>query len=309
MQRILLLGKIGQLGWELQRTLAPLGTVLALDYPEIDLKNPLTLEAFAREFSPGVIVNATAYTAVDRAESEIESAMAINGHAPGVLAEIARKQNSVLIHYSTDYVFDGAKSSPYVETDATNPLGAYGRTKLAGEKAIQQIGGAYLIFRTSWVYSLRRDSFVTKILGWARQNPTLCVVTDQVSNPTWARMLAEITAQILAIADTKNNKDKASADRAKPPHVTFDWIHERQGVYHLAGSGFTNRYAWAQAILRLDPHPEEQITREILPARTSDFPAPAQRPLFSALNCERFTQTFGLSLPDWQEALRLAMET
>lgn len=286
--RILLLGKVGQLGWELHRTLAPLGEVTALDYPEIDLTRAEGIRQLVRDARPEVIVNATAYTAVDRAEGERDIAMAINSDAPGLLAEEAAALGAALIHYSTDYVFDGAKGSDYFETDTPNPVGVYGQSKLVGEQAIQRAGGYALIFRTAWVYSLRRDSFVTKTLQWARQNPSLRVVSDQVSNPTWARMLAEITAQVLA---------KGSG-----------WLAERRGLYHLAGSGRASRLEWAQAILSLDPRKEEQVAREILPARTADFPSPAQRPLYSALNCDKFTETFGLRLPEWQDALRLLME-
>jgi dTDP-4-dehydrorhamnose reductase len=293
MTRILLLGKIGQLGWELCRTLAPLGEVIPLDYPEIDLAQPESLRAVIRQARPAVIVNATAYTAVDRAESEPELAGAINGQAPRVMAEEARDLGAALIHYSTDYVFDGTKGSSYRETDVPNPLGVYGQSKLAGERAIQESGGAYLILRTSWVYSLRRDSFVTKVLAWARQQPVLRVVADQVSNPTWGRMLAEVNAQLLA---------KAGGDAA-------GWVQERAGLYHLAGEGAASRYEWAKAILDCDPRREEQVVQRIEPAATSEFPAPARRPLYSALNCDRFVETFGLRLPDWRAALRLAMET
>jgi dTDP-4-dehydrorhamnose reductase len=291
----LLLGKVGQLGWELQRTLAPLGQVISLDFPEIDLARPDSLHTTIRDIRPNVIVNATAYTAVERAESEPELALAINGAAPGVLAEAALAQNAALIHYSTDYVFDGAKGAPYIEADEPNPLGVYGSSKLAGEQAIAQVGGAYLIFRTSWVYSLRRDSFVTKVLEWARKNQSLRIVSDQISNPTWARMLAEITGQLLEIP----NSQFAEGITA--------WFHEHGGIYHLAGSGYTSRLEWARAILRYDPSPEEQLTHEIIPAMTADFPSPAKRPLFSALECQKFTDVFGLRLPNWEEALSLAM--
>jgi dTDP-4-dehydrorhamnose reductase len=290
--RILLFGKYGQLGWELLRTLAPLGEVVALDYPEIDLTQSESLRPFVREARPQVIVNATAYTAVDRAEDEPEIAMAINGRAPGVMAEEARDLGAALIHYSTDYVFDGIKGSPYFETDTPNPLGWYGKSKLAGEQAIREVGGATLILRTSWVYSLRRDSFVTKVLAWSRQQSALRIVSDQVSNPTWCRMLAEVNAQILAMA----GKDAAG------------WIGDRRGVYHLAGDGSASRYEWAQAILACDPRREEQVTRNLEPALTSEFPTPAQRPLNSALNCDRFSDIFGLRLPGWRSALKLAME-
>jgi len=288
--RTLLLGKIGQLGWELNRTLAPLGEVIALDYPDIDLTKS-EIKTTIQDLRPQVVINATAYTAVDRAESEPDLAQAINGRAPGLMAEAARAIGAGLIHFSTDYVFDGKNGQPYVETDGPNPLGFYGQSKLAGEQAIQEVGGAYLILRTSWVYSMRRDNFVRKALQWARQNRVMRVVTDQVSNPTWARMLAEITAQMLA----RTGQNPVS------------WIQDRQGVYHLAGQGYASRMEWVQEILRLDPNPEEQVVQEIQPARTSDFPTPAERPLYSALNCERFQQVFELSLPDWKKALALAM--
>jgi dTDP-4-dehydrorhamnose reductase len=292
MMRILLLGKYGQLGWELHRTLAPLGEVIALEYPEIDLSQEADAPRVVRQVRPQVIVNASAYTAVDRAESESGLAYAINARTPGILAEEARDLGAALIHYSTDYVFDGGKGSPYEEGDVPNPLGVYGRSKLEGERAVEQVGGVYLILRTSWVYSLRRDSFVTKVLQWSRKQSSLRVVDDQVSNPTWARMLAEVTAQLLV----KGRED------------LLTWLGERGGLYHLAGDGFASRLAWAQAILRCDPHKDEQVTREVLPASTLDFPTPAQRPLFSALDCQKFARTFGLLLPPWEEALQLAMQ-
>ncbi len=295
--QILLLGKVGQLGWELNRSLAPLGKVITLDFPELNLAQPEGLPEIIRSIQPEVIINATAYTAVDRAESEPELALAINGTAPGILSEAALASQAALIHFSTDYVFDGTKGSPYLESDPPNPLGVYGSSKLAGEQAILQAGGAAVILRTSWVYSLRRDSFVTKVLGWARKNRQLSIAADQVSNPTWARMLAEITAHLLAMRF-------ATGEGAS----LYEWFSEHRGIYHLAGSGYTSRLDWARAILRLDPHPEEQVVEEMIPARTSDFPSPAARPLFSALNCDRFTQTFGLRLPDWEDALKLAMQ-
>ena len=290
--KILLLGKNGQLGWELQRCLAPLGEVRALDYPEIDLANRDSLRDSIRANKPEVIVNATAYTAVDRAESESELAYAINAAGPAAIAEEAKSLGAALIHFSTDYVFDGTKGEPYVETDTPNPLSVYGKSKLTGEQAVQSIGGAYLILRTAWVYSTRRDSFISKVLQWARQNETLKIVDDQVSNPTWARMLAQATA--LSLARAGNN--------------FYPWLIERKGLYHLAGDGVASRLEWSRKILELDPHRDEQVCKEILPALTSDFPTPAQRPLFSALDCDHFTATFGLRLPAWESALRMAME-
>lgn len=290
--KILLLGKNGQLGWELNRSLQPLGEALALDYPEVNLADAKSIRETVKQVQPDVIYNATAYTAVDKAESEPELAEAINGTGPGILAEEARKINALLIHYSTDYVFDGKKGSPYTETDAPNPINVYGLTKLHGEQAIQQVGGAYLIFRTSWVYSLRQGGFVTKALEWARTQKTLRIVGDQIGSPTWARMLAETTALLLARA----------GDNFLP------WLAERKGVYHLAGNGFASRLDWTEAILKLDKKREEQIVEKILPALTSDFPTAAQRPLFSALDCSKFEQTFDLRLPAWQTALKLALD-
>jgi len=290
--KILLLGKTGQLGWELERTLASLGEVVALDFPEVNLLDEPSTRQAVRRAVPQVIVNATGYTAVDKAENEPEKAAAINARAPAVLAEEAQALGVALIHYSTDYVFDGLKGSPYVETDPANPLGVYARTKLEGEQAVQQSGGAFLILRLSWMYSLRRDSFVTKVLGWARQQRSLRMVTDQIGNPIWARTAAEATAQLLAMG---------CAD-------IVPWLTERSGLYHFVGPDHVSRYEWAQAILRLDPQPHEQIAEQVLPALTDEFPTPARRPLFSALDSRKITQTFGLYLPPWETALRLALE-
>jgi len=286
-RRILLLGKTGQVGWELERTLAPLGEVLALDLPEIDLADADGVRRLVRDTRPEIIVNAAAYTAVDRAETEPGLAMAVNGIAPGILAEEAKALRACLIHYSTDYVFDGEKGQPYIETDEPNPINVYGKTKLAGEQAIQAVGAPYLILRTSWVYSLRADSFVNKVLRWAREQETLRVVSDQVGSPTWARMLAEVTGLVLARG--------------------VEYVEERKGLYHLAGGGYASRFEWAKAILDLEPRRDEQIVKKILPASTSDFPTPARRPSFPALDCSSFERCFGLSLPGWQDSLRLAM--
>ena len=291
--RILLLGKNGQLGWELHRTLQPLGKVFAVDYPEIDLTSADSIETREQEFHPELIINAAAYTDVDRAESEPEIAMAVNGIAPGLLAEQAQTICAGLIHFSTDYVFDGKKGSPYVVKDRPNPINVYGCSKLAGEQAVTKVGDVYLIFRTSWVYSLRRKSFVTKVLKWSRKKQTVRIVSDQIGSPTWARMLAEITAQALA---------KADGD-------VVDWIKDHKGIYNLAGRGAASRLEWGKAILHYDPHSEEQITQEVQSGLTAEFPAPAQRPLHTALSCERFQNTFGLIVPDWNETLRLALET
>jgi dTDP-4-dehydrorhamnose reductase len=287
--KLLLLGNMGHLGWELQRTLQPLGDVISFDYPEIDLVDGIGICKIIQELNPQVIVNATAYTAVDKAESEPELAEKINAIGPGILAEEARKLDAFLIHYSTDYVFDGKKGRPYVETDSANPLNVYGKTKLAGDQAIQSVDGNYMILRTAWVYSRRGDSYLSKVLGWARKLETLRVVDDQISNPTWARMLAEITAQALARGG--------------------DYIRERKGLYHLAGGGHASRYTWAQEILRLDPRKQEQTFKQLLPVPSSDFSNPTQRPLFSALDCQKFEQAFELQLPAWVRTLEMALES
>jgi dTDP-4-dehydrorhamnose reductase len=289
--KIVLFGKNGQLGWELQRTLPALGEVVALGRQDLDLTDLHSLETRLDELTPDLVINASAYTNVDRAEQEPGLAMAVNAAAPGVMAEQARKVGAVFVHYSTDYVFDGRSETPYTERDRPGPLNVYGQSKLAGEKNIVQAGGAYLILRTSWVYSLRGSSFVNKVLGWARKNSTLRVVDDQISSPTWARSLAEVTTR--------------SLDRNRTR--LYETIRERQGIYHLAGSGYTSRFEWAKQILASDPRQEEQVAEAIEPARSADFPTPALRPLFSALDCSRFEETFGLRLPLWEETLKLAM--
>ncbi len=290
--KILLIGNHGQLGWELERTLATLGPVTALDYPEVDLTEAGSASALVRDLRPDVVVNAAAYTAVDKAESEREAAFALNAAAPRALAEEAARLGAALIHYSTDYVFDGAKGAPYTEEDPPAPLNVYGESKLAGEQSVLGAGGAALIFRTAWVYSLRRPSFVTKVLSWAQKNPVLRIVDDQVSNPTWARTLAEATAQILAQALVGGDP--------------LAWLRERAGLYHLAGGGYASRMAWAQEIVSLRGLANPPLVEA---AKSAEFPTPAQRPLFSALDCSKFEAAFGLRLPPWREALHLAMES
>lgn len=287
MQRILLIGKNGQLGWELQRTLATLGEVYAYDFPEIDLSKPDNLRELIRGIAPHLIVNAAAYTNVDKAETEPDLARAVNAAAPGVMAEEARRINAALIHYSTDYVFDGTKGSAYIETDIPDPLNVYGATKLEGERAVQAVGGAFLIFRTSWVYSLRQGGFVTKVLQWARQQESLRIVDDQVGSPTWARMLAEATAQVIA------------QGRGQP----VEYMREKAGLYHLAGGGAASRYEWAKAILELDPRKEEQVVKELLPAKSSEFPTPAERPAHTGLNCDVVQELFHLYFENWKRQL------
>jgi dTDP-4-dehydrorhamnose reductase len=290
--RILLLGKNGQLGWELNRSLATLGELIALDYPEIDLADSEQLYLLIREIKPEVVVNAAAYTQVDIAESEPERAKAINQTAPGKMAQACTDVGAAIIHFSTDYVFDGQKGSLYTERDKPNPLNVYGKTKLGGELLVANNSSSYLILRTSWVYSMRGSSYVSRVLNWARKEYNLRIVSDQIGNPTWARMLAEITSQLLARTDGS----------------PVNWIGERKGLYHLAGGGYSSRFDWAKQILSLDPSPEKQICHGILPAKTAEFLDIAERPLFSALNCDYFFSTFGLKLPPWEMALQLAFD-
>jgi dTDP-4-dehydrorhamnose reductase len=290
--KIVLFGNQGQLGWELQRKLMPLGDICAVDRGELDLQNLTALEGFLREQQPQIIINASAYTAVDRAEQEQELAFQVNEHAPQVMAETANSLHAALVHISTDYVFDGELGRAYMEGDTTNPLNTYGRSKLAGEQAIREAGGAYFIFRTAWVYSVRGDSFVTKVLAWARKNTQLRIVNDQVSNPTWARSLAEVLTTLIK----------------RPGDGIYDFVGQNTGLYHLAGRGFTSRFEWAQQILASDPKRDEQLIDSLLPARTSEFPTPARRPFFSALDCTLFETKFGIRLPDWMQSLKLALQ-
>ena len=287
--KIMLLGNTGQLGWELNRTLLTLGDLVALDYPQIDMSDSDNIRSHLRTHQPDLVVNATAYTDVDKAESEPELAMAINGSGPGVLAEEAKRLGSALIHYSTDYVFDGTKGEPYTEEDQPNPINVYGETKLVGEKAVQAVGGTYLIFRTSWVYSLRRPSFVTKVLQWAREKETLHIVDDQISTPTWARTLAEATAQV--IAQGRNDP--------------VGYIKEKCGLYHLTDGGACSRYDWAKAIIELDPDKEEQVVKEIFSAKSTDFLTQAKRPLLSALDLNKTQIKFHLHSTEWKKSLVL----
>lgn len=278
---------MGQLGTELQASMAALGEISAYDIHNLNLENTEAVRETIHAVQPKVIVNASAYTAVDQAEREAEKALKVNGEIPGLLAEEASRLKALLIHYSTDYVFDGAKGALYVETDVPNPLSVYGASKLAGEQAIQSGAARYLILRTAWVYSRNRNSFVTKVLEWSRKQEIMSVVSDQVSNPTWARSLADVTARLL--------------------EKGLEFLEERQGLYHVAGNGCASRLDWARKIIELDPHKEEQKVQQIVPALTSDFPTPAERPLFSALDCSLFQSTFGIPLPGWEEALRQAM--
>ena len=289
MTRILLIGKIGQVGWELRRTLAPMGQITCVDFPEIDLTSGDSIRRWVRESRPDVVINAAAYTAVDKAESEPDRAMQINGVAPGIMAEEAKKIGALLVHYSTDYVFDGAKTTPYAETDAPNPLGAYGRSKLAGDEAVRATGGAHLIFRLCWVYGARGQNFMLTIMRLARERDRLRVVADQTGCPTWSRMIAEATGQALRQAV-----------------VAGDWA-ALSGTYHLASSGVTSWQGFAQAIVNLMPA-EGKKCSVVEAISTAEYPTPAKRPAYSVLGCDKLERVFGLRLPHWEDSLRQVVE-
>lgn len=284
MTRILLTGIHGQVGWELQRTLQPLGEVVALDRGGLDLENVEQLRAVVRDLRPAIIVNPAAYTAVDKAESEADRALAINGTAPGILGEEARRLDALLVHYSTDYVFAGTKDDSYVETDPVAPCNSYGRSKLAGEQAIQASGCRHLILRTSWVYGMRGANFLRTMLRLAGERDELSIVADQVGAPTWSRMIAETTAALLA-------------------------RHAGQtGIYHLTAQGATSWHGFAEKIFATAAEFGLLTKTPALRRITSaDYPTPAARPQNSRMSCARLDADFGLRLPDWADQLRLCL--
>lgn len=289
--KILLIGCQGQLGWELTQSIPSLGQVIPVDFPDLDLSNSTSIQSWVREHEPDVIINAGAYTAVDQAESEIELADKINALAPLILAEESRKLNSLLIHFSTDYVFNGKKGLPYSESDLPDPINTYGKSKLEGERAVQSQGGKFFIFRTSWLYSTRRDCFVTKVLKWARTKDIIRIAADQIGSPTWSRSLSD--AVHLAL---QNMIQKGES-----------WIEENSGIYHLAGIGSVNRLEWAEKILQYDPKPEETIYSELKQTTSDAFDLPAKRPQNTSLDCSRFQNVFNSFYSDWEVSLKKAL--
>jgi dTDP-4-dehydrorhamnose reductase len=291
--KILIFGRIGQVGWELRHKLACLGQVTAVEYPEIDFSKPDSIRTAVRATKPAVILNAAAYTAVDKAESDTELATAINATAPGVIAEEAKRLGSILVHYSTDYVFDGTKQDPYVETDAPNPINVYGKTKLAGDLAIQSVGGDYLILRTSWVYGSRGSNFLLTMLQMAQERTELRIVDDQIGAPTSSECIAQATANILAqlLAPSGRGLDGYS------------------GIYNLTSTGETSWFGFAKALLVKSSGTFGFTVPNLIPIKTSDFPRPAKRPANSRLSCQRLEQTFGVTLPYWEHALSLVLDT
>ena len=275
---ILLLGGTGQVGHELRRTLAPLGTLHTPDRGAADLSAPRTLHRTVREVAPDVIVNAAAYTDVDGAEDHPELAHTLNAEAPGVLAEAARATGAWLVHYSTDYVFDGTKQAPYVESDETTPINVYGRTKRAGEEAIRAVGGRHVILRTSWVYSDRRSNFLRTMLGLADSHDRLTVVDDQIGCPTWAGWIADATGAVVRRLGEEGGV---------------------AGTYHMAAAGQTSWYGFAQAIFA--QHDRTDV--EVEPVSSEEYPTAAARPAYTVLRSEALRQTFGIDVPSWSEQL------
>ena len=287
-QKILVFGRVGQVGWELRHKLACLGQVYSVDFPEIDFSKPETIRDAIRAAQPTVIVNAAAYTAVDKAEATPEPAWDINATGPGVIAEEAKRAGALMVHYSTDYVYDGSKQGGWVETDAPNPLNVYGKTKLAGDEAIAAAGGDYLIFRTSWVYGARGANFLLTMLRLAKDRPELRIVDDQTGSPTTSETIAQVTANVLA--------------QVLSP--AGDGLAGRSGVYHLTNSGATTWFGFATEFLS-----KQTRCPKLIPIPASEYPLPAVRPVNSVLSCEKLAETFGVQMPSWELALDLVLET
>ncbi|MDZ8051103.1 MAG: dTDP-4-dehydrorhamnose reductase [Aulosira sp. ZfuVER01] len=295
--KILLTGVTGQLGWELQRTLMTIGEVIPVGRSvsnsnlQMDLAQPDTIRRTIREVKPDLIINPAAYTAVDKAESEPELAMAINGIAPGAIAEEAKRLGAAVIHYSTDYVFDGSQNTAYTEQDQPNPQNIYGKTKLAGEQAIASVDVPHLILRTSWVYSLRGKNFLLTMLRLAQEREEIKVVDDQIGAPTWSRTIAEATAQILSQA----------------PQSIYDFLASKGGLYHLSANGQTSWYGFAKAIFELEDRKSDRKLQRLLAITSKEYPTPANRPAYSLLDSQKLSHTFGLVVPDWKKSLELAI--
>jgi dTDP-4-dehydrorhamnose reductase len=290
--RLMLTGANGQVGWELRRSLMPIGEVNAMDRTGCDLSRPGDLPRIIRELKPDVIVNAAAYTAVDKAEQEEQLATIVNGTAVGVLADEARKSGALLVHYSTDYVFDGTKESPYTEDDLPNPINAYGRSKLAGESAIGESAADYLILRTCWVYAARGHNFLRTILRLARERDELRIVADQIGAPTRAREIADATALIVR---------QACGERARGDFTS--------GVFNVTAAGATSWHGFAEAILNqaMSRQGAQPNRTKIHPISSLEYPRPAARPKNSRLAGERLHARFGIALAEWKQALALCM--
>jgi dTDP-4-dehydrorhamnose reductase len=287
MTKFLLTGATGQVGSELLRALAPLGEVIAPPRSQCDLARPQTLSALVDEVRPDVIVNAAAYTAVDKAETESALAMTVNAEAPGVLAAAARRHGALMVHYSTDYVFDGRKTTAYDEDDLPNPLGSYGRSKLAGDEAVRALAGDHLIFRTTWVYAARGGNFLRTMLRLAAERDELRVVADQFGAPTTAALLADTTATALG------------RDLARRTNGAFT-----SGVFHLTAAGKTSWHGFATAIIAGARQRGMALRcQRIAPITTAEYPLPAARPANSSLSCRRLEARYDITLPPWEAGL------
>lgn len=292
---ILVTGASGQVGYELVRALAPLGHVVAPTSAEMNLADADGIRAMVRAVAPTVIVNAAAYTNVDRAEVDRECCFAINARAPGILAEEAQRVGAALVHYSTDYVFDGTKRIAYTEDDVPCPANVYGASKLAGEQAIRSVGGGYLILRTSWVYGARGSNFLRTIRRLARERSEIKVVSDQVGAPTWSRAIARTTASLLGKLLGRGETAAESVMLAS-------------GVYHLTADGSTSWYDFARVIVDDQRQRGEIPCERIIPVTTSEYGAPAPRPLFSVLNNSKLRSRFDCAMPDWRALLKLVLQ-
>lgn len=288
---ILITGCEGQLGTELVRSCEMLGRVQAFSRSTLDLSDFEKIEKTILLVKPQFILNAAAYTAVDKAELEVEISNKVNGSALGVIGKVAKKIGAAIIHFSTDYVFDGTQTRPYVETDATNPVSQYGRSKLLGEQCLSNSGVLYLNFRTSWVYANHGKNFLLTMLKLAKERETLSIVNDQVGAPTCARSLAHVTAKILKQASLR-------------PH---DFFEKNGGTYHLTCGGQTTWFEFANEIFKLDKHAAAYKLKSVRPITTAEYPLPAKRPLYSVMNNSAFENAFGLKMPHWHEALKSLM--
>jgi dTDP-4-dehydrorhamnose reductase len=298
--RILITGSSGQVGEALTRTLAPLGEIFAPVRSELDLTNADSIRKIMREVQPRWVVNGAAHTAVDKAESEPELAFAINATAPEILAEEAKRIGSVLIHFSTDYVFDGSKKTPYVESDPTNPLNIYGSSKLAGERALAASGVPHFVFRTSWVYGATGKNFLLTILRLAREREHLRIVGDQHGAPTWSFDLARMTAHVVTHLEKLATQSNSSL-----PEVTLPV----SGIYHASGAGETTWCGFAaQAIAELQTREPKSKLATVEPIPTAEYPTPAKRPLNSRLDCSKLAQTLDWRMPDWRQSLAQVLD-
>ncbi|CAA9304569.1 MAG: dTDP-4-dehydrorhamnose reductase [uncultured Gemmatimonadaceae bacterium] len=292
--RYLLFGAGGQLGVELARAIAPLGAVRALARRDVDVGDAAAVRAAVRAARPTVVLNAAAYTAVDAAESDAERCALVNAVAPGTIAAAAEEVGAAVVHFSTDYVFDGAARTPYRETDPTHPLGVYGATKLAGEAAVAAASTAHLTFRLGWLYATHGRNFLRTMLRLARERDELRVVSDQVGAPTWARPVAAATAQLLAVA-------------ARAPGGATGAVRGWSGVYHLTAGGETSWHGFAEAILAADPGRGAHRCRAVRAIGSDEYPSAARRPSYSVLDSGRAASALGLRLPDWRRQLALAL--